>query len=236
MRTLHLWPAVKEQLQIFTDFHGGVTTLTWVKQFSYQAAGWMTATLPPSRQHNISSVHSTVTKSTAGSCWAVLSAAPASVAAGCITLSTVSCSSCSWAANTVSSSCFFVWRFMTGYCTFLSSSASIMQIESSSVRWGNKLHSIYPMVGIVKHSKNISCYDSVLLNRLQIGHSRLTHSYLLSGDDSQNCQSCGIPLTVKHILVECANLRDIREKYFTMSSLADLFNRFDNHTVLILSN
>ena len=31
---------------------------------------------------------------------------------------------------------------------------------------GNKLHSIYPMVGIVKHSKNISRYDSVLLNRL----------------------------------------------------------------------
>jgi len=40
-------------------------------------------------------------------------------------------------------------------------------------------------VGTVKHSKNISRYDSVLLNRLRIGHSRLTHSYLLSGDDPQ---------------------------------------------------
>jgi len=84
-------------------------------------------------------------------------------------------------------------------------------------------------VGIVKHSKNISRYDSVLLNKLQIGHSRLTHSYLLSGDDSPTCQSCGIPLTVKHI-VECTNLQDIREKYFTVSSLAD--NRVDNHTVI----
>jgi len=54
---------------------------------------------------------------------------------------------------------------------------------------------------LVKYSKNISRYDSILLNRLQIGHSRLTHSYLLSGDDSPTCQSCGIPLTVKHILV-----------------------------------
>jgi len=42
---------------------------------------------------------------------------------------------------------------------------------------GNKLHSIYPMVGIVKHSRSISRYDSILLNRLRIGHSRLTHSY-----------------------------------------------------------
>ena len=100
---------------------------------------------------------------------------------------------------------------------------------------GNKLHSIYPTVGIVKRSKNISRYDSVLLNRLRIGHSRLTHSYLLSGDDSPSCQSCGIPLTVKHILVECANLQDIREKYFTVSSLADLFDRVDNHTVIDLS-
>ena len=50
---------------------------------------------------------------------------------------------------------------------------------------GNKLHSIYPTVGIVKHSKNMSRYDSVPLNILRIGirHSRLTHSYLLYGDD-----------------------------------------------------
>jgi len=68
---------------------------------------------------------------------------------------------------------------------------------------GNKLHFIYPTVGILKDSKNMSHYDSVLLNRLQIGHSRLTHSYLLSGDDPATCQSCGIPLTVKHILVKC---------------------------------
>jgi len=32
---------------------------------------------------------------------------------------------------------------------------------------GNKLHSIYPTVGIVKHRKNMSSYDSVLHNRLQ---------------------------------------------------------------------
>jgi len=40
------------------------------------------------------------------------------------------------------------------------------------------------------------------------------------------------PLTEKHILVECANLRDIREKYFTVSSLAELFKRVDNRTVI----
>jgi len=78
----------------------------------------------------------------------------------------------------------------------------------------------------------MSRYDSVLLNRLRIGHSRLTHSYLLSGDDPPTCQSYGIPLTVKHILVECHNLRDTREKYFTVSSVTDLFKSMDNHTII----
>jgi len=31
---------------------------------------------------------------------------------------------------------------------------------------GNKLHSIYPTVDIITHSKNMSDYDSVLINRL----------------------------------------------------------------------
>jgi len=97
---------------------------------------------------------------------------------------------------------------------------------------GNKLHSIYPTVGIIKHSKNMSRYNSVLLNRLRIGHSRLTHSYLLCCDDPPTCQSCGIPLTVKHILVECTNMRDICEKYFTVSSVTHLFKSIDYHTII----
>ena len=76
----------------------------------------------------------------------------------------------------------------------------------------------------------MSRYDSVLLNRLRIGHSRLTH--LLYGDGPPTCQSCGIPLTVKHILVECSNLQAIREKYFTVSSVTDLFKSVDNHTII----
>ena len=67
---------------------------------------------------------------------------------------------------------------------------------------GNKLHSIYPTVGIVKHSKNMSCYNTVLLNRFRIGHSHLTHLHLLYGDDLPTYQSYGIPRTVKLILVE----------------------------------
>ena len=112
---------------------------------------------------------------------------------------------------------------------------------------GNKLHSIYPTVGIVKHSKNISRYDSVLFNKQTANWSfsspylcavkkllthSLSHSYLLCVDDPPTCQSCGIPLTVKHILLDCDSLQDIREKYFTVSFVADLFKSADDHTVI----
>ena len=60
--------------------------------------------------------------------------------------------------------------------------------------------------------------------------AELFHKVLLYVDDPTTCQACGIPLTVKHILVECTNLRDIREKYFTVSSTTELFKSTDNHT------
>ena len=46
----------------------------------------------------------------------------------------------------------------------------------------NKLHAIKPTVGGYKQKTCLLHHDSVLLNRLCIGHTRLTHSYLLSGD------------------------------------------------------
>ena len=49
---------------------------------------------------------------------------------------------------------------------------------------GNKLHAIRPTVDCYKQKTCLSRRDSVLLNRLRIGHTRLTHSFLLSGDDT----------------------------------------------------
>jgi len=48
---------------------------------------------------------------------------------------------------------------------------------------GNELHAIRPTVGDYKQKTYISRRDTILLNRLRIGHTRLTHYFLLSGDD-----------------------------------------------------
>jgi len=74
--------------------------------------------------------------------------------------------------------------------------------------------------------------DSVLLNRLHIGHTHLTHSYLLSGDDLPECGTCQWPLTVKCILVECVDLKDVRNKHFVPSSIKDLFYNTEAHKII----
>jgi len=54
-------------------------------------------------------------------------------------------------------------------------------------------------------------------------HTRLTHSYLLSGDDILECGTCQCPLTVKHILMDCVDFNDVRNKHFVVSLVKDLF-------------
>jgi len=39
-------------------------------------------------------------------------------------------------------------------------------------------------------------------------------------------------LTVKHILLDCPELRDIRLKYFTVSSLKDIFESVDHQNII----
>lgn len=50
------------------------------------------------------------------------------------------------------------------------------------------------------------------LSRLRIGHTRLTHGFLMSGDYQPYCDDCVVPLTVKHLLVECPSLLDLRNR------------------------
>jgi len=66
----------------------------------------------------------------------------------------------------------------------------------------NKLYCVQPVIGR-NRNPSLSRYDSVLVNRLQIGHTRLTNSYLLKGENQSECQVCHSPLTVKHFLIDC---------------------------------
>jgi len=55
--------------------------------------------------------------------------------------------------------------------------------------------------------------EQVILNRLLISHTHLTHSYLLNKEQPQNCNYCKSLLTVEHILTSCSAYKNIREKH-----------------------
>ena len=97
---------------------------------------------------------------------------------------------------------------------------------------GNKLQAIRPTVGGRHQKLSLSRRDEVVTNRLRIGHTRWTHSYLLSGVDQPECTTCQCPLTVKHIFVECSDFNDTRNKHFVASSTEELLRTADVRNIL----
>jgi len=50
---------------------------------------------------------------------------------------------------------------------------------------------------------NLSRREKIIINRLRIGHTRLTHKNLMAKEEPAQCTVCGVTLTVKHIITEC---------------------------------
>ena len=77
--------------------------------------------------------------------------------------------------------------------------------------------------------------DEVVLSRLRLGHSYLTHSYLLKGEPPPECVACNCRLTISHILVDCFEYIFFRlilfENNFTS---ADLFNNVSPNKIVVV--
>ena len=54
-----------------------------------------------------------------------------------------------------------------------------------------------------------------VLCRLRIGHTRLTHGFLMSGSNQPYCDDCLVPLTVKHVVTECPNFLHLRNRFLS---------------------
>ena len=61
--------------------------------------------------------------------------------------------------------------------------------------------------------------------RACIGHTYITHSFLLKGEPMPRCIPCHCPLSVKHILIDCVDFAVIRHKYFQVTSMKELFDK-----------
>jgi len=79
---------------------------------------------------------------------------------------------------------------------------------------------------------SLSRYDSVLINRLRIGHTGLTNSYLLKGENQPECQICHSPLTVKHILIDCICFSTARQRYLGADTVKELFENVKSRNIV----
>ena len=62
-------------------------------------------------------------------------------------------------------------------------------------------------------ASNLGRENNIKITRLQKGHTDMTHNYLYKNEPKPRCNLCAEILTVKHILLECDELRETRKKY-----------------------
>jgi hypothetical protein len=63
--------------------------------------------------------------------------------------------------------------------------------------------------------------DEVVVARLRIGHTRLTHGHLLSGNPPPVCATCDVHLSVPHILVDCPRCAVQRDRLHLPHTMRD---------------
>ena len=68
----------------------------------------------------------------------------------------------------------------------------------------------------------------------RIGHTHLTHSYILRKDPPPQCEHCQCILTVRHILVECNHFARERKDIFGRRDVVESFRFHPTLIVLFL--
>ena len=97
----------------------------------------------------------------------------------------------------------------------------------------NKLHATKPLIGEQPSAYRSVRRDEVVLSRLRLGHSYLTHSYLLKGEPPPVCVTCNCHLTISHILVDCIEYDFFRLILFENNfTLTDIFNNVSPNKII----
>ena len=64
----------------------------------------------------------------------------------------------------------------------------------------------------------------VVMTRLRIGHTHLTHSHLMNtpNDPPAQCERCGAHQSVAQFMKECGRMRPMREKHFGNKEIQEI--------------
>ena len=96
----------------------------------------------------------------------------------------------------------------------------------------NKLYEIHPQLGLWPAGSRIIRLEESVLTRSRSSHTHLTLCFLLKGEDPPQCTACDCQLTVKHILFECVDFIESRNRHFSVNSFKELFEKVPPDSIL----
>ena len=67
------------------------------------------------------------------------------------------------------------------------------------------------------------CREEIFLSHLHIGHTDITHSYLLKQEQPPWCVGCHTSYSVKHLLIDCIDLTPKRQYFYIVNNTKELF-------------
>ena len=85
------------------------------------------------------------------------------------------------------------------------------------------------------HTTSLNRKEETVINRIRIGHTRLTQSYKMEDPNKVRplCPFCNLEdITVKHIMITCNYFRVIRSNHYSVNSMRDLFDRVSFSTII----
>ena len=97
----------------------------------------------------------------------------------------------------------------------------------------SKLYEIKPNLSEHVFVSKLCRKQQVVLTRLRLGHTYITHSHLMKRESVQQCDACKCPITTRHILLYCTKYRYQRTMFLCdMPSVKDIFNKISTCDIL----
>ena len=62
--------------------------------------------------------------------------------------------------------------------------------------------------------------EQVLISRLRIGHTNLTHCYFITRENPPRCEQCNVSLSVQHFLIDCPRFNQERQTHGKPSTIS----------------
>ncbi|XP_066256305.1 uncharacterized protein [Euwallacea similis] len=111
--------------------------------------------------------------------------------------------------------------------------------QSTRTKWldtWNQSNSKLARSGTARSSPNnppLNRKDTIIIRRLRIGHTKVTHSFLMARETPPNCITCNTPLSCEHILITCPQYSQSRTLHRIKPDLRENLSVIENQRNVI---